>query len=109
LTGFGFTVYHLYRLSYFDQLDEELTHRVAALSNNLRGGRGPGGPGGPGRPPPFDDHGPRRFRGGEHMFPDGDGPPSERRGGKPSFDEEGERGGRRRRGGDGPFRDGPEG
>src|SRR6476620_10224718 len=80
LTGFGATVYQLYRLSYFDQLDEELARRVSSLNQDLRGGR-PGGPAG--KPPPFDDHEGRPFRGPDHRGGPGDMPPFDRRGGRP--------------------------
>ncbi len=119
LTGFGVTVCQLYRVGYFDQLDDELARRVAALSNDVRmrgPGGGPGGPRGfgePGKAPPSDDHDFRPFRGpGERFSREPGGsppgpPPFDRRGGKAPFDGGWERGGPRHRG-EG-FRDGFEG
>src|SRR2546423_14319477 len=54
LTGFGTTVYQLYRLTQLNQLDEELRRRVAILSTSLRGGPLPSGERdrGPRREPP---------------------------------------------------------
>ncbi|TPW01180.1 MAG: integral membrane sensor signal transduction histidine kinase [Alphaproteobacteria bacterium] len=49
LSGFGITVYQLQRLNQFNQLDEELERRVAALNTAVRGGPPPEF--GPGRPP----------------------------------------------------------
>lgn len=67
LSGFGVAVYQLQRANQFNQLDEELQRRIAALSSALRGGPpGPGsGQGGPRpfegrRPLDFDEDGPRR-------------------------------------------------
>src|SRR5262245_31883566 len=108
LSGFGATVYQLYRLSYFDQLDEELARRVAALSADVRG-RGPGGPpGGPGKGPPPMDESRRPFRGpGDHFFRERGGPREFNRSGGPPLDDGWGRGGPHHRG-EG-FRDGPEG
>src|SRR5262249_40688413 len=47
LSGFGFTVYQLQRVSQLRQLDEELERRVAVISAAIRGG-----PPKPGVPPP---------------------------------------------------------
>src|SRR6476660_10420366 len=38
LSGFGFTVYQLQRVSQVKQLDEELERRVAVISGAIRGG-----------------------------------------------------------------------
>src|SRR5690348_17455664 len=46
LSGFGFTVYQLQRVSQRRQLDEELERRVAVISTAIRGG-----PPAPGVPP----------------------------------------------------------
>lgn len=68
LTGFGVAVYHLERLSQFDEVDRELVRRVAVLSAAMRGplrqelglgwpfdvGPGERDGGGPRRPPPPD-------------------------------------------------------
>ena len=62
LSGFGVTVYQLHRLNQFNQLDEELGRRVAALNTAVRGG-----------PPPEFDHGRPQFGGRpEHSDPDDD-------------------------------------
>lgn len=50
LTGFGITAYQLHRNNRFEQIDEELGFRVAALSRDLRG-RAPFGRPRGGRPP----------------------------------------------------------
>ena len=50
LSGFGFTVYQLQRVTQIKQLDEELERRVAALNLAVRGGPLPEF----GRRPPFD-------------------------------------------------------
>src|SRR5881628_3206158 len=64
LSGFGVTAYQLHRTNQFNQIDEVLKRRVAALSADVRG-RGPFGQ--PRGHPPF-DHGPDRP-------PPGFGPP----------------------------------
>ena len=69
LSGFGITIYQLYRLSYFDQLDEELSSRVAALSSDVRGRPPFGKPG----PRPFEDRGRPPFE--ERRERGFDGPP----------------------------------
>src|SRR5262245_39473955 len=51
LSGFGVAVYQLQRVSQFSHLDEELAHRVAALSAAVRS------------PPPFGPPGRRPFDG----------------------------------------------
>src|SRR5688572_1045011 len=53
LSGFGITAYQLHRTNQFNQIDQELERRVAALNSALRP-RPPFG-GRPGRPPPDDD------------------------------------------------------
>ncbi len=64
LSGFGLTAYQLHRTNQFNQIDQELERRVAALGGVLRGrapfeahgGRPPfGGGGRPGRPPAEDN------------------------------------------------------
>ncbi|MBI3867572.1 MAG: HAMP domain-containing protein [Verrucomicrobia bacterium] len=75
LTGFCFALHQLQRAHQWNQLDEELERRVAAVSVAVRGGPRPEfGPGGP----PFDDGGRRP----PHGFPDGP-PPEGRRDPKP--------------------------
>ncbi len=70
LFGFGVTVYQLERTTRIHQIDQELEHRLAALSGNLIGPGGPP-PGDHGGPP---DHGKMTP---DHGFDDGPrGPPS---------------------------------
>lgn len=56
LTGFGITAYQLERISQFNQIDEQLTRRAMALSDEVADGPSPGH--GPPRSPP----GARDFR-----------------------------------------------
>jgi heavy metal sensor kinase len=76
LSGFGFTAYQLHRLNRFQQIDEELERRVAALSDAVRGRPPFGQP--PGRPP-FEPGlgGPPPRRGGPES-PGFHGPPEAR-------------------------------
>src|SRR5438105_2848966 len=74
LTGFGTTVYQLYRLTQLNQLDEELRRRVAILSTSLRGGPLSSGERdrGPRRQPPDRSRSPAGFdeRGSRPNFSD---------------------------------------
>src|SRR5215475_11071484 len=77
LTGFGITAYQLARVSQFNQIDEQLTRRVAALSDEAANSPGPGhGP--PRSPPGGGNFGPDRGPGGPPRdgFNDG-GPPDQ--------------------------------
>ncbi len=53
LTGFTVAVFQLHRLTQFNQIDEQLERRVAALSRDVRGGPPPGERSG--HPPPESD------------------------------------------------------
>jgi hypothetical protein len=76
LSGFGITAYQLHRTNHFNQLDQELERRVAALGGALRGrvpfephgGRPPFG-GRPGRPPFDEEMGRSPGRPGGSDFP----------------------------------------
>jgi heavy metal sensor kinase len=74
LTGFGVTAYQLHRINQFDQFDEELNRRVAALSSTLRA---PPLPRNQGERPPFDNRapGPPRPSGPPRNPPSPGGPP----------------------------------
>ncbi len=66
LSGFGFSVYQLYRTTRFGQLDEELDRRVTAFASDIR------------KPPPMPDmlrRPPRSFQAPRHEAPGGAGKP----------------------------------
>lgn len=66
LSGFGFSVYQLYRTTRFGQLDEELDRRVTAFASDIR------------KPPPMPDmlrRPPRSFQEPRHEAPGGAGKP----------------------------------
>lgn len=77
LTGFGITAYQLQRANAFKQIDEQLVHRAAALSDEVHEGPSLGRGPGHGPPPPGGDFGPGP--GGPQ------GPPGRNRSGPPDL------------------------